>query len=165
MDFDGFFFEGKRLFLQDHLVVLQVGGRQLGRALGFDQGSAEVGVDLRHVESGRRSDFRDFVIHEGPECRQGLIHSLLLFLQVLFERLGEFDLVEALVEILRKYQCGARCQVPGAVGAVRTGGLVGRDDLPQLLAVRRRVVRRSWISAMLKRVSTAVSMGSGNCST
>ena len=139
---DGLLLERECLFLEDALVVEELGLRQVCGALRRKQRAAEVAVDLRHVVRGGRGNLANLVVDQPAEAGERRVHPLLLLLQAPLEGLHELDLGESAVEPLGQHQRGPGRQIPDTVGPLGTCSAVELDDSAKLRVLALLVARR-----------------------
>ncbi len=139
--------ERECLFLEQHVVLVELDLGELLRPLRRHQRLAEVAVDGGDAVGRGGRDVGDAVLGGDRVRLQRLIHLLLLELELALQGLDQRDLAIRLGHRLGHRQRRGRGEVAGAVGTCRAAGLVGGEDLAHQRRLARRVARSLAICA------------------
>src|SRR5258706_2331267 len=120
---DGPFLERERLLFEHDVVLLQfVLGQSFG-TLRFEQGSAEIVIDLRRPVGGRRRHFRHAVVRGHGVGLEHFLHPGFLELEVLLQRLRQTHAPIRLLQRFGDRERGERPEIARAVGALASAFL------------------------------------------
>ena len=139
MQFDRLLLEGKSLFLEQYVVLLQFVFVQISRPLRTHQVLAQLTIQLGALEGRRRRDVGHLVVGRLLVGLERSFHGLAFLGQRFLERHHEFDALEFLAQRGRQCQGGLRRQGPAAIGARRARGAIRGNDVLQPIIPSRRI--------------------------
>src|SRR6185437_408593 len=134
---DRLLLEGKRLLLQQYVVLFQFVLGQILRPLRTHQVLAELAIQFGALEGGRRGHSGHLVIDRllvGLECR---FHGLAFLGERFLEGNDQLDALEFLARRYRQRQRRLGRQGPAAIGAGGARGAIRRNDVLEPVVVRR----------------------------